>query len=400
MNTILPSKSSSSKKEKKTKKKNSLLSGIPGYLLSIGLCTVFALYCSGRVGWFLVLTFVCAPILSLLFTLLFRKQITAVCTLETPLAAKGEHDILTVRLHNKGFLPSPFVTITFTDSPYLTCSEPLLTLSLLPRSAETVSYTFTASVCGASFVGIKEIRIWDYLGLFSFTAPIPDAQEIHVVPDIAEVSSEEDYILEIYRQSAETGDSEETIDAGSTLFGGFPGFEHREYVPGDPLKRINWKLSAKRDKFYVRLDEETASSRVCILLDTLLQAGKDDLQNLPPDLYAITKPDMVLPLLAQNVMETSLGIARTLLHNNLTVSYLYLSPDTGDFREMALRKEEDIPELAKELAAYSFSTKTRVLPDNLTPDMPLLICTPGRADAADFRGCIVYSALTGKGALL
>ncbi len=400
MNTILPSKSSSSKKEKKTKKKNSLLSGIPGYLLSIGLCTVFVLYCSGRVGWFLVLTFVCAPILSLLFTLLFRKQITAVCTLETPLAAKGEHGILTVRLHNKGFLPSPFVTITFTDSPYLTCSEPLLTLSLLPRSAETVSYTFTASVCGASFVGIKEIRIWDYLGLFSFTAPIPDAQEIHVVPDIAEVSSEEDYILEIYRQSAETGDSEETIDAGSTLFGGFPGFEHREYVPGDPLKRINWKLSAKRDKFYVRLDEETASSRVCILLDTLLQAGKDDLQNLPPDLYAITKPDMVLPLLAQNVMETSLGIARTLLHNNLTVSYLYLSPDTGDFREMALRKEEDIPELAKELAAYSFSTKTRVLPDNLTPDMPLLICTPGRADAADFRGCIVYSALTGKGALL
>ena len=400
MNTILPSKSSSSKKEKKTKKKNSLLSGIPGYLLSIGLCTVFALYCSGRVGWFLVLTFVCAPILSLLFTLLFRKQITAVCTLETPLAAKGEHGILTVRLHNKGFLPSPFVTITFTDSPYLTCSEPLLTLSLLPRSAETVSSTFPASVCGASFVGIKEIRIWDYLGLFSFTAPIPDAQEIHVVPDIAEVSSEEDYILEIYRQSAETGDSEETIDAGSTLFGGFPGFEHREYVPGDPLKRINWKLSAKRDKFYVRLDEETASSRVCILLDTLLQAGKDDLQNLPPDLYAITKPDMVLPLLAQNVMETSLGIARTLLHNNLTVSYLYLSPDTGDFREMALRKEEDIPELAKELAAYSFSTKTRVLPDNLTPDMPLLICTPGRADAADFRGCIVYSALTGKGALL
>ncbi len=400
MNTILPSKSSSSKKEKKTKKKKFRLSGIPGYLLSIGLCTVFALYCSGRVGWFLVLTFVCAPILSLLFTLLFRKQITAACTLETPLAAKGEHGILTVRLHNKGFLPSPFVTMTFTDSPYLTCGKPLLTLSLLPRSAETVSYTFTASVCGASFVGIKEIRIWDYLGLFSFTAPIPCAQEIHIVPGIAEVSSDEDYILEIYRQSAETGDSEETIDAGSTLFGGFPGFEHREYVPGDPLKRINWKLSAKRDKFYVRLDEETASSRVCILLDTLLQAGEDDLQNLPPDLYAITKADMVLPLLAQNAMETSLGIARTLLHNNLTVSYLYLSPDTGDFREMVLRKEEDIPDLAKELAAYSFSAETRVLPDNLTPDMPLLICTPGRADATDFRGCIVYSALTGKGALL
>ena len=400
MNKMFPLKSFFSGTEKRKEKKNSRLSGIPGYLLSIGLCAVFALYCSGRVGWFLVLTFICAPILSLLFTLLFRKQITAACMLETPLAAKGEHGILTVSLQSKGFLPSPFVTITFTDSPYLTCGEPLLTLSLLPRSTETVSFNFTASVCGASFVGIKEIRIWDYLGLFSFTAPVPNAQEIHVVPDIAEVSSDEDYILEIYRQSAETGDSEETIDAGSTLFGGFPGFEHREYVPGDPLKRINWKLSAKRDKLYVRLDEETASSRVCILLDTLLQAGEEDLQNLPPDLYAIAKPDMALPLLAQNAMETSLGIARALLHNSLTVSYLYLSPDTGDFREMSLRKEEDIPELAKELAAYSFSAERRILPDNLTSDMPLLICTPGRTDAADFRGCIVYSALTGKGALL
>ena len=146
MNKMFPLKSFFSWKEKKKEKKNSRLSGIPGYLLSIGLCVVFALYCSGRGGWFLVLTFICAPILSLLFTLLFRKQITAACRLETPLAAKGEHGILTVSLQSKGFLPSPFITITFTDSPYLTCGEPLLTLSLLPRSTETVFFDFTASV--------------------------------------------------------------------------------------------------------------------------------------------------------------------------------------------------------------------------------------------------------------
>ncbi len=141
MNKMFPLKSFFSWKEKKKEKKNSRLSGIPGYLLSIGLCVVFALYCSGSVGWFLVLTFICAPILSLLFTLLFRKQITAACRLETPLAAKGEHGILTVSLQSKGFLPSPFITITFTDSPYLTCGEPLLTLSLLPVQPKPFSLT-------------------------------------------------------------------------------------------------------------------------------------------------------------------------------------------------------------------------------------------------------------------
>lgn len=400
MNRNVISRTSLSPKEKKAKKKPSRLSGLIGYLLSIGLCIVFALYCSGRVGWFLVLTFVCAPVLSLVVTFLFKKCISAVCSLDSPLVAKGEQGTFTVSLHNSGFLPSPFITVEFTDSPYISCGEPLTTLSLMPRLGQTVSYTFTADICGASSVGIREIRIWDYLGLFSFAAPVPAACELHVVPDIADVSSEEDYIREIYRLSAENGDSEETIDSPSTLFGGFPGFDHREYIPGDPIKRINWKLSAKRDKLYVRLDEEAASSKVCIFLDTFLQIGEQDLQNLPAGLYAITRPGMALPLLAQNAVETSLGIARTLLGHGLSVSYLYLSPETKDFYEMFLRKEEEIPALAKELSAYSFSTETRLLPEGLSSDTPLLVCTPGRAEASGFHGCIVYSSLTGKGVQL
>ena len=41
MNKMFPLKSFFSWKEKKKEKKNSRLSGIPGYLLSIGLCVVF-----------------------------------------------------------------------------------------------------------------------------------------------------------------------------------------------------------------------------------------------------------------------------------------------------------------------------------------------------------------------
>ena len=34
-----------------------------------------------------------------------------------------------------------------------------------------------------------------------------------------------------------------------------PGYEHREYVAGDSPRRVNYKLSAKKQKLMVRLDE-------------------------------------------------------------------------------------------------------------------------------------------------
>ena len=72
------------------KKFFSAIGGIIGYLASLSLAVFFALYCSGRVGWFLVLTFVLAPILSALFTFLFQKNIFLTCDFEKPLCAKGE----------------------------------------------------------------------------------------------------------------------------------------------------------------------------------------------------------------------------------------------------------------------------------------------------------------------
>ena len=53
----------------------------------------------------------------------------------------------------------------------------------------------------------------------------------------------------------------------------FKGFalefaEHRQYVPGDDLKHLDWKLLAKHDRFYVKQYEEDTSMRVYLVLDT------------------------------------------------------------------------------------------------------------------------------------
>ncbi|RPJ46795.1 MAG: DUF58 domain-containing protein [Candidatus Latescibacterota bacterium] len=43
--------------------------------------------------------------------------------------------------------------------------------------------------------------------------------------------------------------------------------EHRQYMPGDPLRHVDWKVYAKSDKFYVKEYEEETNLRAYLLLD-------------------------------------------------------------------------------------------------------------------------------------
>lgn len=43
--------------------------------------------------------------------------------------------------------------------------------------------------------------------------------------------------------------------------------EHRQYMPGDPLKHIDWKVYGKTDRFYVKEYEEETNLRGYVLLD-------------------------------------------------------------------------------------------------------------------------------------
>lgn len=44
--------------------------------------------------------------------------------------------------------------------------------------------------------------------------------------------------------------------------------EHRPYNPGDDLKHVDWKVYAKRERFYVKQYEEETNLRCYVLLDT------------------------------------------------------------------------------------------------------------------------------------
>src|SRR5580698_7290550 len=55
--------------------------------------------------------------------------------------------------------------------------------------------------------------------------------------------------------------------------------EHREYVPGDEVRHLDWRAYARSDRYYVKLYEQETNLRATLVLDTsgsMKFAGKFD----------------------------------------------------------------------------------------------------------------------------
>lgn len=63
--------------------------------------------------------------------------------------------------------------------------------------------------------------------------------------------------------------------------------QHRDYVHGDEIRRVDWKVFAKSDRFYVREYEEETNLRATILLDSSGSMGYGGEGRLTKHEYAV-----------------------------------------------------------------------------------------------------------------
>ncbi|MGN1106805.1 MAG: DUF58 domain-containing protein, partial [Huintestinicola sp.] len=349
---------------------------------AVALAVIFALYLSGRVGWFLVTAFVAAPIISVLMTLIFVRRIFVSCDADSVILCKGDVCELTVNVTNGSFLPTPPILADMSDMPSVTAMEKQYSISLLPFDTDSFTVKYTATICGPALIGVKSLKVSDYFGIFSFEIKSADISElvftVSVIPDIAEVNFSDPVVSRAAELSAFADDSEDTTDAPAGKFGGFPGYDSREYVPGDPLKRINWKQSVKRRKLLVRLDDETTSSTVSIVLDSVFEKEKVFLPAVAADSrFSGADHDKLTSLMAQDAIEQSLGITRAFIMQNYSVSYFLMGRNGWECFPAA--DENDIAALRTELASYSFfSTASRFPEEELKNQKGsvFVLCTP------------------------
>ncbi len=230
----------------------------------------FGLFLSGTIGWFFFTVMLLLPFVSILLSFFAEKKLQIKLSVSDTRLYKHDRTDLKVTVINDFFLPSPPVKILFEENEVLSCDEDKLIceISAMPRSREEIIVPFTAKMWYPTEIKVKDVIISDYIGICTVGKALFQKNnfEIDIIPDIKEVPAAGELIKSISTASG-GDDSEDSSDTRALGFTGTPGFEHREYVPGDPIKRINWKMSCKRDTLMIRLDEELLSSRHTFILD-------------------------------------------------------------------------------------------------------------------------------------
>lgn len=119
----------------------------------------------------------------------------------------------------------------------------------------------TSGVCsrrGVYTLGPTGVRTGDPFSLYTVTIRFPDSRQLMVAPPVVTLPE-----IEV-APAGRTGEGpprshavQPTISVSTT----------REYVPGDSMRWIHWRTSARRDDLYVRLFDETPASDWWIFLD-------------------------------------------------------------------------------------------------------------------------------------
>ena len=128
---------------------------------------------------------------------------------------------------------------------------------LLPGDSHTYHTNLVCKYRGEYEVGVKEIVVTDFFRLFRFRYRIHGTIKALVYPRLIqkkELSSIKD-IIDVSNLQSEINKTEADVIT-------------RDYVPGDPLKYIHWKASAREQKLKTRNLLGERKQGVLILYDT------------------------------------------------------------------------------------------------------------------------------------
>lgn len=307
------------------------------YLTAIAIGIVFALFLSASVGWTFVYMLVCAPIFSfaITFFLAHRSRVLIISDVDRTMLYKGETVTLRIIVCNRSIFPVPAVKLKISTPgglvPENSCEYYVVSVS--PKSESVVEIRYRAKVWGRFMIGAESAFLHDFMNFFKFRMSCLDSvNEIRIFPDIPEIQGDSPLLRSAAEAARFADDSEDTTESESvTGFSGMPGYTHREYVEGDPVRRINWKLSSKRDKYMVRLDDEIESIKQNIILDSI--GGSNIYEN-------------------ERAVEGMLAAALGLLKCGFE-STVYCRID-GIYEEFTISEPADVSVLQTRLADFSF----------------------------------------------
>ena len=215
----------------------------------------------------------------------------------------------------------------FSDFSYVEELPEEIEYELLPGEQYKYETSFVCKYRGEYEVGIKEIVISDFWGLFRIKSAIRGAKKVIVAPKLIqlhELKSVMDISAMMQKDNLQTTE----LDAVT-----------REYAAGDAMKQVNWKATARMQKLMSRRPVGEEKRGVALLFDTKRYDKK---------------PEVFLPI-ENKMLEIVLALALFMSKNNISLSFFYGQNDAqGGLRQGRLNSVGDMDGFYEQIKKVHF----------------------------------------------
>lgn len=256
----------------------------PKGILRFGILVCVTLYAwSFFRSYFLFLALVlmvCSPVVSFLLLWYARDVLRVQAVLPDNRVGRGTEFFFHINIYNPKRVAAFTADVTYCWSNLFTGYSEQKTQHLcVPSGGSEVRQLLSSRYAGRVEVRIENFEVFDLFHMFCLRGCDRANAYTVVWPSFSDADEEEVYsCVEGFPRENET--KKRGTDYN-------PDYEIREYIPGDELKSIHWKLSAKQRKMMVRERLATGREKINVLLPLCEDRKKND--DLMEALYALCR---------------------------------------------------------------------------------------------------------------
>ncbi len=310
------------------------------YLLFFIFTVIMLFAYNSSLSSVLFLFAVLLPVISLILVLISTALLKTKIEYRTLSAEKNENLMISVKLTNRFIIPiaPAYIVGLFPYKQTSTFEYQNILVSIPPLSTVTISFNSSIKLRGEYKFGVEKLMICDLFKLFRLHKKIDRYEAITILP--------RKYIVNPIFETSDSDSESRSTNSFSLEKNNFSSI--REYVAGDSVKNIHWKISAKHDTPMVKDFERSigASSIIIADLNEYLPIDEDNCEA------------------CDAVIETMLALNLSHISQKQTCHNFWYSPENKRCKRYTVSKEEDFTILFDIFSKLPRQNET-FLPENI-----------------------------------
>ena len=190
------------------------------------------------------------------------------------------------------------------------------------KETESIDFKIKSKYCGKLIIELQSLKIYDYLTFSSVKKKLNKSKEIIVLPQIYDLNFSGN-VININSLDGEIFSKDKAGDDPSEVF------NVREYVEGDKIQRIHWKLSSKVDNVMIKEYSQPIVHNSIIIVE--ICESENNINTI------------------QGIIETAISLSHMLLSYNYIHYICWYDKSKDFFNKIIINSEEDMLGVACEL---------------------------------------------------